>query len=98
MPVAKLNEKEISTVLQELNGWEFNNNGLEKQFKFGSFSSAMTFINKLAEEAEEMHHHPDWSNSYTLLNVRLTTHSINGLSNLDIELAKRIDKITEHGI
>lgn len=98
MPIAKLNEKELSTLLKELNGWEIANNGLEKQFKFSSFSLVMDFINQLAQEAENMHHHPDWCNSYTVLNVRLTTHSINGLSQLDVELAKRIDKITEHGI
>lgn len=98
MPIEKLNEKELSSVLKELNGWKIANNGLEKQFKFNSFALVMDFINQLAEEAENMHHHPDWSNSYTLLNVRLTTHSINGLSQLDVELAKRIDKITEHGI
>lgn len=98
MPIVKLNEKELSALLKELNGWEIANDGLEKQFKFSSFSLVMKFINQVAQVAENMHHHPDWCNSYTLLNVRLTTHSINGLSQLDVELAKQIDKITEHGI
>ena len=98
MPVEKLIGEELYKHTKDLKGWKLVNNGLEKQFKFNSFASAMQFINQLAQEAEEMHHHPEWSNSYTLLNVRLTTHSIKGLSNLDIELAKRIDKITEHGI
>lgn len=98
MPAEKLIGEELDKRIKALNGWKIVNNGLEKQFKFSSFASAMHFINQLAQEAEEMHHHPEWCNSYTLLNVRLTTHSIKGLSNLDIELAKRIDKITEHGI
>jgi 4a-hydroxytetrahydrobiopterin dehydratase len=98
MPVPKLTSAELNAALVQLKGWELVSEALEKKFHFSSFRAAMDFINRVAVEAEEMNHHPDWSNSYSSVHIRLFTHNIKGLSQLDLELAKRINKLTDHGI
>lgn len=98
MPLEKLNTEELQAALKILNTWKLRSGCIEKQFHFQSFEIAMEFINLVALEAKQMNHHPDWCNSYTSVEIRLRTHSIDGLSNFDIELAKRIDKINKYGI
>lgn len=78
-----------------MNNWkrEVSPPGLHSEFKFNSFKSAFAFMTRVAFEAEEMDHHPDWSNSYNVVKISLTTHSENAVTELDYELAERIDKI-----
>ena len=76
----------------------FSNKGasLEASFVFRNFKVAMRFINELAEVAEELNHHPDWSNSYNKVHISLTTHDAgNQLTDKDFDLAERIERIIE---
>jgi len=76
----------------------FTNKGasLEASFVFKNFKVAMRFINELAEVAEELNHHPDWSNSYNKVHISLTTHDAgNQLTEKDYGLAERIERIIE---
>ena len=62
-----------------------------RNFVFKDFQQAFDFMTLCAKYAEEINHHPDWSNSWNLVNVRLSTHSENALTLLDVELAKAMD-------
>ena len=74
--------------------WEEVNNKLVKKFKFKSFKEAFGFMTQVALIAEKMDHHPDWSNSYNLVEIQLSTHSEGSkVTNKDHDLAKAIDSI-----
>jgi len=65
---------------------------LSQEFVFVNFKSAFEFMRLSAQYAEEIDHHPDWSNSWNKVNVRLTTHSMQGLTELDLAMAKAMDR------
>jgi len=73
---------------------------LVKDFRFIDFKTAWLFMNKVAIEAENIDHHPDWSNSYNVVHIELTTHDKGMITEKDINLANQIDliedKITSH--
>lgn len=64
---------------------------IERNFIFKDFQQAFAFMTLCAQFAEEIDHHPDWSNTWNRVNVRLSTHSENALTQLDIEMAKKMD-------
>ena len=66
---------------------------IRKIWRFRSFSQAWGFMSRVALLAEKMTHHPEWSNVYNVVDVTLTTHSCDGLSQLDIDLATRMDRM-----
>lgn len=73
------------------NGGEY----LEKELTFKDFISAWAFMNKVALLAEKMGHHPDWSNSYNKLNIKLSSHDAgNKITEKDRNLAELIDKLS----
>jgi 4a-hydroxytetrahydrobiopterin dehydratase len=79
-------EKEIS--LWTLDG---NSMAIRREFTFADFKQAFEFMTLCAGYAEEIDHHPDWSNSWNKVSVSLTTHSAKALTKLDIQLAKAMD-------
>jgi len=76
-------------------GWQQIDNSLQKQFIFNDFKAALEVIMKIGFEAEYLNHHPEWTNIYNKLIIKLTTHDAgNTVTDKDIELAKRINLIT----
>lgn len=75
-------------------GWKMDGgaDALEKTFLFKDFKQAFAFMTRVADDAEDLGHHPEWSNVYRTVKVRLTTHDAGGLTALDAELARRMDK------
>ena len=67
---------------------------IRKIWKFKSFSEAWGFMSRAALAAEKLNHHPEWSNTYNVVDVTLTTHAADGLTQLDIDLATRLDKLS----
>ena len=65
---------------------------LRKIWKFKNFSEAWGFMARAALAAEKLNHHPEWSNKYNVVDVTLITHDCNGLSGLDMTLARQMDK------
>jgi 4a-hydroxytetrahydrobiopterin dehydratase len=80
---------------EKVPGWEFDDNALEKGFKFNDFNEAFGFMTRVALVCEQMDHHPDWQNIYNYVLIRLWTHTEEGVTDLDIELANRIDEMIE---
>ena len=79
--------------LEKLTGWKFENSGIEKKFIFKDFKESLQFINKIGVLAEEQNHHPELFNVYNKVNIRLSTHDANGVTDKDFNLAKAIDLI-----
>jgi 4a-hydroxytetrahydrobiopterin dehydratase len=98
MAAEKLPTTEIAKRLQELDGWILSNDALSisKTFKFGNFVEAFGFMTECAIHAEKLDHHPEWSNVYKTVEVKLTTHSANGLTELDFSLARKMEKAAKH--
>jgi 4a-hydroxytetrahydrobiopterin dehydratase len=73
--------------------WHLQEDALQVEWKFKNFVQAMSFMNAVAEVAERMNHHPEWSNVYNRVSVRLTTHDAGGLTHLDFALAQAMDSL-----
>ena len=89
----KLNQSEIDEALQKLPGWTVENGKLHRQYQFKNFVEAFGFMASVALVAESMNHHPEWFNVYHKVVVDLSTHSIGGISNFDIELARMMETL-----
>lgn len=95
MPSRPLSPTKIAAALNALPGWTFKRDALSKEFKFGSFREAMSFMVRAGFEAEAMDHHPEWTNVYNRVAVRLNTHDAGGkVTAKDVELAQRFEKIS----
>ncbi len=79
--------------LNDIQNWEKIEGKLCKDFEFINFIEAFSFITKIALESEKMDHHPDITISYNKVNIKLITHDINQISEKDMILAKKIDKL-----
>ena len=73
--------------------WSIKKNKLYKKFIFMNFSDALSFIVQVGIESEKINHHPTISNTYNKVEIWLDTHSVNGLTSLDIKLSNEIDNI-----
>lgn len=86
-------EQTIQTQLEKLEGWQFKNNAIFKDFTFTNFPEAVAFIVQIGIMAEKQNHHPEITNVYNKVSLRLTTHDSNGVTDKDIKLAATIDRI-----
>jgi 4a-hydroxytetrahydrobiopterin dehydratase len=93
--VEKLSEAERKSGLQELQDWAAaeGRDAIRRAFKFKNFSEAWGFMNRVALLAETQDHHPEWCNVYNRVEILLSTHDCNGLSERDLKLARAIDKL-----
>ena len=89
----KLDEKEIEKRLAKLDGWEVRDGKLHRKFTFEDFTTAFGFMTSVALAAEKMDHHPEWFNVYSNLTVDLATHDAGGITDLDFELARKMDRL-----
>ncbi|TMM52783.1 4a-hydroxytetrahydrobiopterin dehydratase [Sulfitobacter sabulilitoris] len=91
----KLSEETRKTLLQPLYdmGWSMvdDRDAIAKTFKFADFADAFGWMTRAAIWAEKWGHHPEWDNTYNTVNVVLTTHDVDGLSALDVKLARKMD-------
>ena len=90
-----LTAQDIKTWLKKLPEWELEKKHIERLFEFDDFSQAIEFVNGVAEIAEEEDHHPDIDIRYTKVKVALSTHSEGGITDLDFELAEKIDTLVD---
>ncbi len=91
--MSHLTDHQVEMQLQDLPGWRQEDNAIVKTFVFDDFIEAITFMTQVAFHAQEIEHHPEWTNLYNKVHVRLTTHDINGITSHDIRLAKRMQQV-----
>jgi 4a-hydroxytetrahydrobiopterin dehydratase len=90
-----LTPQEITAARTSLVGWNVEPTALTKTFQFSTFREAMSFMLRVAFEAEEINHHPEWTNVYNRVAVRLNTHDAGGkVTGKDVELATRIQRLS----
>ncbi|MEM0899317.1 MAG: 4a-hydroxytetrahydrobiopterin dehydratase [Pseudomonadota bacterium] len=95
MAAQKISNDEIEANVAKLDGWTLSDSqdAISKKFKFDDFVQAFSFMSAAALKAEKMDHHPEWFNVYNRVEVKLTTHDVSGLSDLDMALAHAMDEL-----
>jgi 4a-hydroxytetrahydrobiopterin dehydratase len=93
--VKQLNEAQRETALAALPEWEYDaqKGGIKRTFTFSNFVEAFGFMTSAALQAEKADHHPEWFNVYNRVEILLTTHDADGLSQRDIDLAGKFDAL-----
>ena len=91
MSIVRLSPSEIEQHLAEFSDWSLSDGKLFREFKFSDFSKAFAFMTQVALLAEQQDHHPEWFNVYNRVQIRLTTHAVNGISERDFRLAAGIN-------
>ncbi len=92
--VRKLSPMSASDIAT-LPSWTLDSDGrsLSRSIDFADFQEAFAFMTRVALRAEQLDHHPDWRNVWRRVEIRLSTHDTNGLTTLDLELARFIDRV-----
>ncbi|PVM84665.1 4a-hydroxytetrahydrobiopterin dehydratase [Caulobacter endophyticus] len=85
-----------AAALSQLQGWTAadGKDAIEKTFRFADFNAAFGFMTRVAIEADKRDHHPEWFNVYNRVEVTLTTHDCDGVSERDVQLARFMDAIS----
>jgi 4a-hydroxytetrahydrobiopterin dehydratase len=87
----KLSESEVKKKLSRLRGWSLDGNKIRKEFQFNDFDGSVEFLRKIAPIADALDHHPDVCIYYNRVIVELSTHDVGGLTELDFQLAEKLD-------
>jgi len=87
-------EKALAALAEQ--GWSMveGRDAITKRFQFDDFNAAFGWMTRVAMLAEHLNHHPEWFNVYRTVEVTLSTHDLGGLSNLDVALATKMDRMT----
>ena len=93
----KLSDDEIRSALADLPGWRYEKGEIFKQYKFSTFMDAIAFIDRIADRAEEVDHHPDLENHYNRVRVALHTWNEDAVTEKDIALAHQIEQVLDPG-
>ena len=98
-PPEPLSSSDLQHRLAALPGWQVGDGTIERTWDFADFRAAFAFMTRVAVDAEELDHHPDWSNVYRRVTIRLSTHEAgNRVTERDLELAARIDRHAAAGL
>ena len=95
MATKSLKAAAIAVALEDLHGWKFQRDALTKTFIFGNFREALSFMVRAGFEAEAMNHHPEWTNVYNRVVIRLNTHDAGDkVTAKDVALARKIQALS----
>lgn len=86
-------DAEIEAALEGLPGWSQEGEAIVKSFTFDDFSAAIAFMQRAAGSIDEMNHHPEWTNVYDRVDIRLTSHDTGGVTDRDVQLARVIERL-----
>jgi 4a-hydroxytetrahydrobiopterin dehydratase len=97
--IAKMSPDDVTAAMADVPGWTLNGDGIDRRYVFADFAQAFGFMARVALLAEKADHHPEWSNVWNRVDIRLTTHDAvdaaggarGGLSARDFALARAID-------
>lgn len=90
----KMHAGAVAEAMAKAESWTLaeDGNSICRRFEFANFSEAFAFMTRVALAAEKLDHHPDWSNVYKTVDVTLNTHDAGGLTQLDFDLAQRMNR------
>jgi 4a-hydroxytetrahydrobiopterin dehydratase len=88
-----LSEAEIDVLLHAHPDWERDGGGIRRTFEFDDFSEAFGFMTRVALVSERLFHHPEWSNVYNRVDIRITDHDAGGISTNDRDWIDRVDSL-----
>ena len=93
MPVTPLDAQRVREALAEFGQWQHDadRGAIRRTFRFADFAQAFGFMTQVALAAEKADHHPEWTNVYNRVDITLTTHHASGLSERDVDLARKIE-------
>jgi 4a-hydroxytetrahydrobiopterin dehydratase len=89
---------DVDAALTELDGWVREGDAIVRHLRFPTFLDAIAFLGRIAPVAEAADHHPELSNVYRGVTVRLTTHDAGGITQRDLDLAAGIDRVVGPGV
>ena len=88
-----LDDADITSRLEALDGWERHGDKLRREFTFGNFTEAFGFMASVALIAERLFHHPEWSNVWNQVTIEITNHDAGGITELDFEFAVKVNAL-----
>ena len=91
----KLSDLEIENKLENFPEWDYYDDALHSEFEFDNFKDCFSAMSRIAFECEALNHHPEWTNVYNMLMIKLTTHDAGGVTDLDFKLLEAMEKIVE---
>jgi 4a-hydroxytetrahydrobiopterin dehydratase len=91
----KLDNATIEKKLLRFPEWEYYDNAIHVELEFDNFKDCFSAMSRIAFECEALNHHPNWSNVYNVLNISLSTHDADGVTQKDFDLAEAIEAIVE---
>jgi len=89
----KLTETELNAALTELPGWAIAGGKLHREYRFPDFVHAFGFMAAAATAIEAMNHHPEWFNVWNQVKIDLVTHDAGGITQMDVELARKLEAL-----
>lgn len=90
---AVLSAEDLDLCLASVPDWDLTDGSLHRSLTFADFSEAFAFMTSVAAVAEELDHHPDWSNSWNRVDIGIVSHDAGGVTDRCVELARRIDAL-----
>jgi 4a-hydroxytetrahydrobiopterin dehydratase len=94
--MAALSDAEIADRLVELQeGWTVHEGKLHREFVFADFSEAFAFMTRVALIAEQLNHHPDWSNAWNKVVIDVVSHDQGGITDVCFEFATRVNGLLD---
>ena len=93
----RLSTIEVTKKLKKLSGWKLvrGRSAITKTFKFKNFTEAFGWMTSMALYAEKKDHHPEWFNVYSTVEVTLSTHDAGGVTNLDLDMAREMNRASK---
>ncbi|MCW2831653.1 MAG: 4a-hydroxytetrahydrobiopterin dehydratase [Aeromicrobium sp.] len=86
-------DAKVEEALTQLPGWSQEGEAIVKSFEFDDFVAAVDFIGRAAGPIDEMDHHPEWTNVYNRVDIRLTSHDVGGVTDRDVQLAAVLERV-----
>ncbi len=91
----KLDDDTIEKKILQLPEWDYYENAIHTEYEFDNFKDCFSAMSRIAFECEALNHHPNWSNTYNILKISLSTHDEGGVTIKDFNLAEAIEAIVE---
>lgn len=91
--IEKMSDEQIESALEKRAEWSGVGGQIQRTYQFGDFLGSMSFVNKVAEYAERVQHHPDILIRYNRVTLTVSTHDAGGITQKDFDLAEEADRL-----